>query len=316
MNLKKIFPMAALCYSSIVSAGGPNANIKYYGYDWLDGQAGYSPADALYAISTNGFSTTNLNVVHNIGNLNSPACSSNRCAISISAGSGTTAGSPWMDICPGAQDDTQCQSMGSWGNIWNIVFSLGGASNKASAIYFIDEPFDQKPLQSNGSYVPYRYASYLCTLRQAMKAYGMNIPVYTVLSYGQSSVPSYLSEIQNGAPITACPASDKSTPDWVGVDNYNWNTWDMWRTYNRVAPSNIAGSPKWVLVPPATPLGKNDDQLHAQIQLYWDFINQYPNAPVIYMMNWRFDPTVTVNRSAYPTSSALLSFMANTITPQ
>lgn len=57
----------------------------------------------------------------------------------------------------------------------------------------------------------------------------------------------------------------------------------------------------------------NDQQLHAQIQLYWDFINQYPNAPVVYIMNWRFDREVTENRAAYPQSTALLSFMANTL---
>lgn len=314
MNFQTAFVITILCTSQVAIAGGPNPNIKYYGYDWLDGQPGYSPTDAFNAISTTGFSTTNLNVVHNVENLNSPVCASNKCVLGI--GAGNIAGSPWVDICPGAKSDSECRSIGSWGNIWNIAFRIGTASNKPSALYFIDEPFDNLALQQNGAYVPYIYSSYVCTLRQAMKAYGLNIPIYTVLSYRHSQIPAYVAEIRDGAPTTACPASDKSSPDWVGIDNYDWNTADIWISYNRIAPSTNSNSAKWVLVPPATSeLGKTDEQLHAQIQLYWDFLYQHPAAPVIYIMNWRFDPGVTVNRSAYPKSSALLSFMGNTLTP-
>ncbi|MFZ4878696.1 hypothetical protein ACL9RI_26725 [Janthinobacterium sp. Mn2066] len=307
-----------LCGSAF--AGGPNSNIKYYGYDWLDfyqgGNPPYSATDALNIISGTGFSTTNLNVVHTIENLNSSACIGNKCAISINAGSGSPGGSPILDICPGAVNNTQCQSMGSWSNIWRIAFNIGTSSNIPSAIYFIDEPFGNPALQSNQTYVQYQYASYVCTLRQAMKAYGLNMPIYTVLSYGQSKDVNNVKEVQNGAPISACPTTDKSSPDWIGIDNYNWSVADMWISYNRVAPANNPNSQKWVLVPPSTPIGMTDQQLHDQIQLYWDFINNYKNSPVIYVMNWRFDTAVTLNRNNYPKSSALLSFMANTITSQ
>ncbi|NBV19027.1 MAG: hypothetical protein EBS11_21010 [Janthinobacterium sp.] len=307
--------MPFLCGTAF--AGGPNLNIKYYGYDWLDfyqnDQPSYSAVDALNIISTTGFSTTNLNVVHTVKNLNSSACSGGKCAVSISAGSGVPGESPVLDICPGAVNSIQCQSMGSWSNIWSIAFNIGTSSNLPSAIYFIDEPFGNPALQSSQTYVQYQYASYVCTLRQAMKAYGLSIPIYTVLSYGQSKEVAYIKEIQNGAPISACPATDKSSPDWVGIDNYNWSVADMWASYNRVAPiGNISGQ-KWVLVPPSTPYGMTDQQLHDQIQLYWDFINIHKNSPVIYIMNWRFDVAVTLNRNNYPKSAGLLSFMANTI---
>ena len=133
-----------------------------------------------------------------------------------------------------------------------------------------------------------------------MQQYGVAIPVYTILSYRHANNAEWIREIQQGAPATACPANVKSTPDWVGVDNYNWSVADMWSTYNRLAPISAAGQ-KWVLVPPSTAsLGMNDQQLHAQIQLYWDFINRYPTAPVVYIMNWRFDRAVTENRAAFP----------------
>jgi len=319
MKFKNIFLsfVFLLLAHGVAAAGGPNPNVKYYGYDWLDFyQPTYNVADAFYVISTAGFSTTNLNVVHTIDNLNSSTCANGKCAVSIMAGSGTPGVSPWLDICPGAVNNTECQSMGSWGKIWEIAFNIGKSSNTPAAIYFIDEPFDVPALQSNKSYVPYQYASYVCTLRQAMKAYGMNIPIYTILSYGQSQNANHVSEIQKGAPVSACPATDKSSPDWIGIDNYHWSTTDIWATYNRVAPPSNPSSPKWVLVPPAAKLDMNDQQLHDQIQLYWDFLNQHPSAPVVYVMNWRFDTDVLLNRSSYPKSVALLSFMANTLTPQ
>lgn len=346
MNLQKAILLASMLFSTTVFAGGPNSNIKYYGYDWLDGDQNYTAVDALSAISSKGagFSRTNLNVVHNIANLNSSVCSLNSCVVSITAGDGHCSASNddpvacqstatygnWLDICPGALTDSQCRERGSWGRIWNIAFSLASAKNRPLAIYFIDEPFDKYALRRDGKYgpyEPYQYASYLCTLRQAMKAYGLNVPVYTVLSQLQAETQAFVSEIQLGAPITGCPAADKSTPDWIGIDNYNSDPEKMWRTYEKVAPSTNPNSPKWVLVPPATKKwidqGKEDfsihtdDQIHAQIQSHWDFLNQHPTAPVIYIMNWRFDPDVTLNRATYPfpKANALLSFMGNTITP-
>lgn len=327
MKLKRSIFIALLSFSQFSFAGGPNPNIKYYGYDWLDRQFGDNPVSNLDAISTTGFSNTNLNVVRTIDNLNSSACAANNCAIGISAGQ-----QHWLDICPGATSDEECQKARSWNKIWDIVVEISNASNKPVAIYFIDEPFNAQALSHPVSetvfkYVDYRYSSYLCTLRQAMSAYGMNIPVFTILSHLDiTNNEKNRLEIQNGAPSSACTTGDKSTPDWVGIDKYDWNTSNMWDTYNLVAPSTNPNSARWVLVPPATKTIipetdkmpatiYSDDQLHAQIQLYWDFINQHPTAPVIYIMNWRFDPNVTVDRSAYPKSSALLSFMGNTITP-
>ncbi|MGN7971956.1 hypothetical protein [Serratia sp. 22264] len=316
MMMRILFILCLGLATGSASAAGPNVNIKYYGYDWLDfyenASPSYNATAALNAISDVGFSTTNLNVVHSIKSLSLPICAQGQCVLNVQAGSGSVAGSPFVDICPGATNDSSCQAVGSWANIWRIVQEISKATYRPGAIYFIDEPFDVPALQTGDKYVPYQYSSYLCTLRQAMKNYGLAVPVYTVLSYRHTHIPEYVNEIQKGAPTTACPGDVNSKPDWIGVDNYNWSVSDMWETYNRLAPTN--NSQKWVLVPPSSAsLGLNDEQLHTQIQLYWDFINQYPKAPVVYIMNWRFDRSVTENRDVYKTSTALLSFMANTI---
>lgn len=317
--MKYMVFVLTLFISCLMHSTMANAKIKYYGYDWLDyyqySNPAFSATDALNAIYDAGFSTTNLNVVHSIKNLNLPVCADGKCALNIQAGSGSSDGSPLIDICPGAETNSACQAVGSWKNIWKISQDIANATNRPSAIYFIDEPFDVPALQTNKVYDAYQYASYVCTLRQAMKNYGISIPIYTVLSYRHSQTQAYLNEIQNGAPTTACPAVDKSTPDWVGVDNYNWSVSDIWETYNRVAPLTNKESPKWVLVPPSTAsLGLNDEKLSAQIKLYRNFIRQYPNTPVIYIMNWRFDRAVTEKRKVYLKSTALLSSMANSTT--
>jgi len=333
MISKRIFSfLAFLVFIQCTAfASGPNVNIKYYGYDWLDYDKNSTTnvLDALGAITEIG--KTNLNVVHTHDNLNSPACALGKCAVSISAGYGI--GSNAFDICPGATDNVECQSGHSyicpgaldnaecqtgpsWQNIWKIASDIAKSQNRPSAIYFIDEPFNNPALQSNKRYVQYQYASYLCTLRQAIKANGMDIPVYTVLSYASSKDLNMVDEIKNGAPASACPTAEKSTPDWVGVDKYDhWSIIDILDTYTRVAPNA-----KWVLVPPSTKVIDqcqvlDDESLHNEIQLYWDLISSYPNAPVVYIMNWRFDTDVTLNRHAFPKSNALLSFMGNTITP-
>jgi hypothetical protein len=313
LSIALIWLVSSFAYSSVI-----NSNIKYYGYDWLDFYENTTPAfsatNAFNAISGVGFSTTNLNVVHSIKNLSLPNCAGGKCVLNIQAGSGSTTFTPYVDICPGAASNSSCQAAGSWKNIWKIIQDVSNAPNKPAALYFIDEPFDVPALQTNQVYDAYQYASYICTVRQAMKNYGLSIPIYTILSYRHTQTPSYLNEIKMGAPATACPAIDKSTPDWIGVDNYNWSVADMWETYNRVAPQSNKESPKWVLVPPSTAsLGLNDEKLYTQISLYWNFINQYPNAPIIYIMNWRFDRDVTERRDIYTKSTALLSFMANTL---
>ncbi|EPK4542161.1 hypothetical protein M1I87_002333, partial [Serratia marcescens] len=317
-SMLKRFALLCWClFGANALAAGPNANIKYYGYDWLDfyetATPSFSATEALKAITDTGFSMTNLNVVHTMASLNLPVCAGGTCAVNIQAGSGAVSGSPFIDICPGAVSNSSCRAAGSWNAIWTVVKKIAEAKYKPGAIYFIDEPFDVPALQTAGKYDAYQYSSYVCTLRQAMQQYGVAIPVYTILSYRHANDAEWIREIQQGAPATACPANVKSTPDWVGVDNYNWSVADMWSTYNRLAPISAAGQ-KWVLVPPSTAsLGMNDQQLHAQIQLYWDFINRYPTAPVVYIMNWRFDRAVTENRAAFPESTALLSFMANTL---
>lgn len=285
MISKNIFLFSALpiFIHCTAFASGPNANIKYYGYDWLDYNKNSTAnvGDALSAISE--VSKTNLNVVHTQDNLNSPACALGKCAVSVSAGYGI--GSNAFDICPGATgnaecqagitytcpgatSNAECQTGSSWKNIWKIASVIGKSQNRPSAIYFIDEPFNNPALQSNKQYVQYQYASYLCTLRQAMKANGMDIPVYTVLSYASSKDQSMIDEIKNGAPASACPIAEKSTPDWVGVDKYdNWNIADILDTYTRVAPNA-----KWVLVPPSTKFVDqcrvlDDEMMHTEIQL-------------------------------------------------
>ncbi|CAI0812967.1 Uncharacterised protein [Serratia quinivorans] len=316
MKFKLIFLIFLM--SGFTCSAFANDSIKYYGYDWLDfyevENPSFSATEAFNSIYGAGYSATNLNVVHSIKNLSLPICANGMCALNIQAGSGVPAGSPFVDICPGATSNSECQAAGSWKNIWKIIQDINTAKNKPSAIYFIDEPFDVPALQTNKTYDAYQYASYVCTVRQAMKNYGISIPIYTILSYRHSQIPAYLNEIQNGAPASACPTTDKSTPDWVGIDNYNWSLPDMWETYNRVAPQSNNGSPKWVLVPPSTAsLGMNDDKLLSQLKLYRDFIDQYPNAPVVYVMNWRFDRDVTEKREVYKKSTALLSCMANSI---
>lgn len=308
----KILIGAFMVISNLCCASSPNHNVKYYGYDWIDAPA-MNADDALNAISTTGFSETNLNVVHTLSALELAACSSARCALSIQAGTG---GSFWADICPGATTNEECQSRGSWSNIWHIVNGIKQASSQPSAIYFIDEPFNNLALKSDGVYVKYQYSSYVCTLRQAMVAYGLDIPVFTILSYGSAHSLGYVSEIQHQMPSSGCPVAYRSMPDWVGVDNYHWTESDMWAVYNFVAPTSNWESPKWVLVPPSTSsLGMNDEQLHDQIQLYWNFLVDHPDAPVVTVMNWRFDRNVTMNRGVYPLATALLSFMGNSLTP-
>ena len=312
--VKCLFFAAVAFVSTDLFALTRSTPIRYYGYDWLDSElAGRDPNAALNAISIDGFSRTNLNVVHTIKSLNSEACAQGRCALGVQAGS---SGDVWLDICPGTSSNADCQASGSWSRIWSIVQQISTAINKPSAIYFIDEPFDNHALADNGVYVRYQYSSYVCTLREALHHYGFDVPIYTVLSYNQARTASYVSEIQNQMPSSGCPSGVRSNPDWIGVDNYNWSGTDMWRTYSSLAPQINPSSPKWILVPPATSeLKLGDQQLHDQIQLYWDFLFQYPSAPVVMIMNWRFDPAVLKADGAYPKSRALLSYMANTITP-
>ena len=161
---------ALLCWCLIGAnalAAGPNANIKYYGYDWLDfyetATPSFSATEALKAITGTGFSMTNLNVVHMLASLNLPVCAGGTCAVNIQAGSGAVSGSPFIDICPGADSNGSCQAAGSWNAIWTAVKKIAEAKYKPGAIYFIDEPFDVPALQTAGKYDDYQYSCLLYT---------------------------------------------------------------------------------------------------------------------------------------------------------
>lgn len=105
-SMLKRFALLCWClFGANALAAGPNANIKYYGYDWLDfyetATPSFSATEALKAITDTGFSMTNLNVVHTMASLNLPVCAGGTCAVNIQAGSGAVSGSPFIDICPG-----------------------------------------------------------------------------------------------------------------------------------------------------------------------------------------------------------------------
>lgn len=175
-------------------------NIKYYGYDWLDfyenASPSYNATAALNAISDVGFSTTNLNVVHSIKSLSLPICAQRAMCAECTSWIRLRCRFAVRGHLSRATNDSSCQAVGSWANIWRIVQEISKATYRPCAIYFIDEPFDVPALQTGDKYVPYQYSSYLCTLRQAMKNYGLAVPVYTVLSYRHTHIPEYVNEIQ------------------------------------------------------------------------------------------------------------------------
>lgn len=150
--LKRFALLCGCLFGAHALAAGPNANIKHYGYDWLDfyetATPSFSATEALKAITGTGFSMTNLNVVHTLESLNLPVCAGGTCAVNIQAGSGAVSGSPFIDICPGAVSNSSCQAAGSWNAIWTVVKKIAGAKYKPGAIYFIDEPFDVPALQT------------------------------------------------------------------------------------------------------------------------------------------------------------------------
>ncbi|WP_155420300.1 hypothetical protein [Burkholderia cepacia] len=310
--------MLALTWCVLAKAGG-TAGVQYYGYDWLDGINGTSVETALNDITTmpntgTSGSRTNMNVVHTIDSLNSAACTNKRCAVGVSAGSNAV----WLDICPDRTSNSDCTGANSWSNIWNIVNRIAHAANAPAAIYFIDEPFNNSALQSNGQYVAWQYPSYVCTLRQAMAANNLNVPVYTILTTSSAANPADINEIRTQMPVTGCATPTSSRLDWVGIDNYTWTSSDqIYNAYNNVAPATDPQSPKWIIVPPTSltvlPSPPTDAAIKNHIQPYWDVLFAYPNAPIIGVMNFRFDPEV-IATSKYPATAALLSFMGNSLT--
>ena len=86
-----------------------NPNVKYFGYDWLDFYPTVDIMDNYRHISN--IHTTNMNVVHNIENLNTDACKYRRCVLNVSAGQKTYGGKvPYgrLDICPDATNSSEC----------------------------------------------------------------------------------------------------------------------------------------------------------------------------------------------------------------
>ena len=259
-----------------------NADIpKYYGYDWLDDNWNVVPTTRYNQVKEH----TNLNVVHTITALNSEVCKNNTCALNVRAGHSDV----YVDICPNKTSDSDCIKE-SYQNIWGIVNKISIAINKPSVIYLIDEPFYEAALKSNNVYVPYRYSSYICTLNEALSAYNLRIPIFTILAENQYRNVDYRNEIVNGIPTTGCPATSKSTVDWIGIDNYTWtNKQQTLDAYNLLDPTKKF---KWVLVPASTYDVANEAYM----------INFYKEAAEIannfvYIMNFRYDSRVVTGNS-------------------
>lgn len=339
MRLVERFAISALLgVASItaVQAGGPNPNLKYFGYDWVD--SGTDTADSsLAAINSTGPASTNLNVVHTLSELNSAACQNKKCALNFSAGYYQE-----FDICPNSSSYEQCvsPSKNPWAKIWELSNKIYLSNSKPAAIYFIDEPSIHPAFRnSSGGYVPWSYASFLCTLRDAMSAKGLEIPIYTILAMGELPAnpddPNYITkELRQQMPTNGCSSGRRSMPDWIGIDNYTWrheagvqnDSSVIHALYDKYFPNDLV-KPKWVLVPPSHTVLYSppitDQQFHDRIQVYWDLLSSYPTAPIVAIMAFRFDkdimtvpPGVDPNnqsdpRNKYWRSRSLLKYIGN-----
>lgn len=324
---------------SLVLAAGPNRNVRFFGYDWIDYErtnesvARTAAVDGLQVVRSNGPAATNLNIVRTLNSLNSSACSNSSCGLGVSAGEGQDLFEPGnmkFDICAGATNYDQCVAGGNvWGNIWNITAKIASAVNRPAAIYFIDEPTIQPALKSlSGNYVPWSYASFVCTFRDAMAANSINIPIFTVLATsalpGPSRDPDHpdfiVREMRNQMPLGGCQSGRRSMPDAIGIDNYDWvNASTIYDTYNRYFPSG-GTSPMWVLVPPGHSQipeirGMSDLDFRNRVQVYWDFMVTYPHAPIAAVMVHRYDNTVMSpgSNAFYAKTRDLLRYIGNRI---
>ncbi|MBX3656407.1 MAG: hypothetical protein KF686_19705, partial [Ramlibacter sp.] len=204
------------------------------------------------------------------------------------------------------------------------------ASNKPAAIYLIDEPSTNPALKdgSTGAYVQYRYASYVCTLRQALTAYSLAPKVFTFLAASELT-STIIYEINNQMPSTGCPSSVRSMPDWIGTDNYSWkyvsgvvnDAPNIYATYNTYFPPG-SGRPEWILAVPSSQMSVipgvvSDTDLHDRIQAYWEFLVSYPTAPVKAVMFFRYEGAVMspVSPTDWAQSRALIKFMSNSLLP-
>lgn len=266
--MKSIALSAMLLMASAAQADLP----KYYGYDWIDPWPN-SPIAAYNVVKDH----TNLNVVHSIAALNSSACVDGQCVLAIAAGQSSV----YTDICPEQTTDAACSKV-AYENIWNIISTVKAASNKPAAIYFIDEPFFEPALKDSNGYVPYRYSSYICTMNDAMNAYSIKLPIYTILADSQYKNPVYKEELTNGIPSTGCPTTIKSTLDWIGIDNYTWTTsQQLLSAYSSFDPT---GKFKWVMVPAAS----YDVANEAYIAAFYKEAAQVANN-FVYVMNFKYD---------------------------
>lgn len=258
-----------LAISSVTLADIP----KYYGYDWLDDNWNVIPTTRYNQVKEH----TNLNVVHSITALNSKVCKNNTCALNVRAGHSDV----YVDICPNKTSDSDCIKE-SYQNIWGIVNKISTAINKPSVVYLIDEPFYESALKQNNNYVQFRFASYVCTMNEALTAYGLSIPVMTILSDEQYKNSTYKNEILNGIPSTGCSAGVKSVVDWIGIDNYTWtNKQQVLEAYNYLDPTKKF---KWVLVPASTYDVANEAYM---IDFYKESAEIANNF--VYIMNFRYD---------------------------
>lgn len=306
-----------LILSPAAVAAGPG-DVRYFGFDWMDAYDGVSVLTKKSNI--NNTTRTNMNVVYTLAGLNSSACNNRTCAAGFTIGDNEYYD---INICPGAMNHDECIQQNSYGKIWQLVGQIKAAQNEPAAIYFIDEPYLARALKTpptNGiqSYVAWQYPSYVCTLREAMAAHGVNWPVYSIMHYGTIGNQVATNELNNQMPLNGCKNGQKSTLDWVGIDRYTWTSAaDVYNAYNSLIPANNAKGIKWVMVPPASSLAVTpftDAVLSTRIQPYWDILYAYPQAPVIAYHVFKYEAGVLVT-SNFPASKALLSFMGNTLTP-
>lgn len=300
----------------VASIWSPPASASaYFGFDWLDFYEAsgtvISAANAAEDVS-GSLGPGNLNVVHKTSTLDQAVCSNSKCVIGVSAGSNPV----WADICPDKKNSDDCTGAGSYKNIWKIVSEIKSRRNLPAAIYFIDEPFGADALKNEQKkYVKGQYSGYLCTLRQAMAAADLRLPVFTILSIGQAQTQEFVDEIQHGRAGAACEIGGTAILDWIGVDNYKWtDPAAILAVYESVAPKENPAMPKWVLVPPSTreldpehpDVAVSDAELQRRIQAYFDLYTQNSNLPVIYVMNWRYDFQV-MRDASYARARRLLS---------
>jgi len=275
VNMKKLITVIVLL-SGIALSGITLADIpKYFGYDWIDPY----PTTAMTTFDKVK-DHTNLNVVHSFTSLNSEACNNGKCVLNVSAGQSDV----YVDICPRKQSDSECVKT-SYQNIWSIVSRVKTASNKPTAIYLIDEPFYAPALKNNGVYEPFRFPSYVCTINEALSAYNLNIPVFTILADNQYKDTTFHNEIVNGIPTTGCSVGVKSTVDWIGIDNYNWTTkQQLLDAYNFLDHTKKF---KWVAVPAST----YDVSTSSRMANFYKELAEVDNN-FIYIMNFRYDSKI------------------------